>query len=39
MSQGGLMAMADGTVRIFPYSTNLETFLRPTDGAASTLPD
>jgi prepilin-type N-terminal cleavage/methylation domain-containing protein len=39
LSQGGLMAMADGTVRLFPYATNLQNFLLPDDGAATILPD
>jgi prepilin-type N-terminal cleavage/methylation domain-containing protein len=38
MSEGGLMAMADGTVRLFPYTTSLQSFLTPNDGAAVTLP-
>jgi hypothetical protein len=38
MPDGGLMAMADGTVRIFPYGMNLQNFLTPTDGIAVTLP-
>lgn len=36
---GGLMALADGTVRQFPYSMSLANFLTPTDGATVTLPD
>jgi prepilin-type N-terminal cleavage/methylation domain-containing protein len=39
LSEGGLMAMADGTVRVFPYTTSLASFLTPDDGAAVTLPD
>jgi prepilin-type N-terminal cleavage/methylation domain-containing protein len=38
--QGGLMAMCDGTVRMFPYSiNNLADFLTPTGGEVVTLPD
>lgn len=39
MAEGGLMAMGDGTVRSFPYSTSLESFLRAEDGTAVSLPD
>ena len=39
MSEGGLFAMADGTVRMFNYSINLQNFLFPNDGNAVTLPD
>ena len=39
MSEGGLMAMADGTVRIFSYQTSLANFLTPADNAAGQLPD
>jgi prepilin-type N-terminal cleavage/methylation domain-containing protein len=38
LSEGGLMAMADGTVILFPYSTALTNFLRVNDGVAVTLP-
>jgi hypothetical protein len=39
-SQGGLMAMGDGTVRMFPYSMqNLGAFLTPSNGEAALLPD
>jgi hypothetical protein len=45
-SQGGLMGMGDGTVRLFPYSmgvaatsTGLGAFLTPNNGEATTLPD
>jgi Protein of unknown function (DUF1559) len=39
-AQGGLMAMCDGTVRSFPYSTvNLGAFLTPNNGEAVFLPD
>jgi prepilin-type N-terminal cleavage/methylation domain-containing protein len=40
--QGGLMGMADATVRMFPYSlagTQLYQFLTPTGGEVVTLPD
>jgi prepilin-type N-terminal cleavage/methylation domain-containing protein len=39
MSEGGLMGMADGTVRMFPYTTNLLNYLLPSDGSAVTMPD
>jgi hypothetical protein len=39
-SQGGLMAMGDGTVRMFPYSTqNFSSFLTPTGGEVVIIPD
>ena len=38
MSDGGLMAMGDGTVVMFPYQTSLADFLTPDDGRAVTLP-
>lgn len=38
LSEGGLMAMADGTVLLFPYSTPLTNFLRTDDGQSVTLP-
>jgi hypothetical protein len=38
MAEGGLMAMADGSVHLFPYSTSLQYFLTPNDGVAVTLP-
>ena len=38
--QGGLMAMGDGTVRMFPYSlTNLGEFLTPQGNEAVNIPD
>jgi Protein of unknown function (DUF1559) len=38
--QGALMAMADGTVRMFPYATqNFGAFLTPTGGEQVVLPD
>lgn len=38
--QGGLMAMADATVRMFPYATqNFSAFLTPTGDEAVVLPD
>jgi prepilin-type N-terminal cleavage/methylation domain-containing protein len=39
--QGGLMGMADATVRMFPYQmqTTLFQFLTPTGGEVVTLPD
>jgi hypothetical protein len=38
--QGGLMAMCDATVRMFPYSMqNLGAFLTPTGGENVVLPD
>jgi hypothetical protein len=39
MPEGGLMAMADGAVRIFPYATPLTNFLLPDDGNPVELPD
>ena len=39
-SQGGLMAMCDGTVRMFPYRmNNLGAFLTPNGGERDPLPD
>lgn len=38
MTEGGLMAMADGSVRLFPYSTPLTNFLQPDDGVPVTPP-
>jgi len=40
-SQGGLMRMGDGTVRLFPYSvaTTLGGFLTPNNNEVVTLPD
>ncbi len=39
-AQGGLMAMGDATVRMFPYGiNNLSAFLTPTGGEAVQLPD
>ncbi len=38
MVEGGLMAMCDGTVRIFPYATLLTDFLLPDDGSTVELP-
>lgn len=37
--QGGLFVMADATVRLFPYSINLQPFLDADDGMRVTLPD
>jgi prepilin-type N-terminal cleavage/methylation domain-containing protein len=37
---GGLMAMGDATVRVFPYTTkDLSAFLTPSGGESVTLPD
>lgn len=36
--EGGLMALADGTVRNFPYTISLSAFLTPDDGRAVELP-
>jgi hypothetical protein len=33
------MAMADGAVRLFPYSTPLQNYLTPADGTTVELPD
>jgi prepilin-type N-terminal cleavage/methylation domain-containing protein len=38
MAEGGLMAHADGSVRLLPYSTSLENFLTPNDGATVNIP-
>ena len=39
-AQGGLMAMCDGSVRLFPYSMfNFGEFLTPTGGEIAMLPD
>jgi hypothetical protein len=38
MSEGGLMAMADGSVRLFPYGVILTNFLNPNDGQVVQLP-
>ena len=38
MPEGGLMAMADGAVRLFPYATPLTNFLLPDDGNPVELP-
>ena len=38
MTEGGLMAMADGSVHIFPYSTSLQYFLTPNDGVDVQVP-
>jgi prepilin-type N-terminal cleavage/methylation domain-containing protein len=39
LAEGGLMAMADGTVRLFPYTTALGSLLPPDDGATVELPN
>jgi prepilin-type N-terminal cleavage/methylation domain-containing protein len=39
MPEGGLMALADGTVRLFPYSVPLTNFLLPSDGNSVDLPN
>ncbi len=39
MPDGGLMAMADGTVRTFSYGVNLQNFLLPIDNNSVNLPD
>lgn len=38
LSEGGLMAMADGTVRLFPYSSPLTSLLRTDDGVSVEIP-
>jgi prepilin-type N-terminal cleavage/methylation domain-containing protein len=39
-SQGALICMGDGTVRMFPYSvTNLVQFMTPSGGETVTIPD
>jgi len=37
LPEGGLMAMVDGSVRLFPYSTSLRPFLTP-DGSETVSP-
>jgi prepilin-type N-terminal cleavage/methylation domain-containing protein len=37
--QGALFGLADGTVRLFPYSTILGPFLTPTGGESAAMPD
>jgi prepilin-type N-terminal cleavage/methylation domain-containing protein len=37
--QGALFSLADGTVRLFPYTTALGPFLTPTGGENATMPD
>ena len=37
--QGGMMAMGDATVRMFPYNTFLGPFLTPTGNETVTIPD
>ena len=39
MPGGGLMAMADGGARMFPYATPLTNFLLPDDGNSVELPE
>jgi hypothetical protein len=38
MAEGGLMAMCDGSVHLFPYSVSLANFLTPDDGNPVNLP-
>jgi len=38
IAAGGLMAMGDGSVKLFPYSTPLTNFLRADDGNPVNLP-
>jgi len=38
MAEGGLMAMCDGSVHLFPYSVSLANFLTPDDGNPVTVP-
>ena len=38
-AQGALFVLADGTVRLFPYSTILGPFLTPTGGETAIMPD
>jgi prepilin-type N-terminal cleavage/methylation domain-containing protein len=38
MSEGALFAMADGSVQLIPYTTDLTDLLYPNDGNAVTLP-
>jgi len=39
MVEGGLMAMADGSVRMFPYGTPLTNFLQPNSGVTVVVPN
>jgi prepilin-type N-terminal cleavage/methylation domain-containing protein len=38
LTEGALMAMCDGSVRLFPYYVSLANFLTPTDGNPVSLP-
>jgi prepilin-type N-terminal cleavage/methylation domain-containing protein len=38
LPNGGLMALCDGSVHLFPYTTSLQSFLLPDDGVAATPP-
>jgi len=38
LSEGGLMAMADGSVKLFPYTTPLIDFLKANDGVSVSPP-
>ena len=38
-TEGGLMALADGSVRLFPYRVNLQGFLQPADNSVNELPN
>ncbi len=38
MTEGGLMAMGDGTIRVFPYQVPLTNYLKPDDNIAVDLP-
>jgi prepilin-type N-terminal cleavage/methylation domain-containing protein len=38
LQEGGLMATADGAVRLFPYTTPLTNFLQASDGQTVNLP-
>jgi hypothetical protein len=38
-SQGALFGLADGTVRMFPYTSALGPFLTPTGSEVASLPD
>jgi hypothetical protein len=38
MSNGALMAMADGSVHLIPYTMSLQFLLTPNDGNVVTVP-
>jgi prepilin-type N-terminal cleavage/methylation domain-containing protein len=38
-SQGAMFVVLDGTVRMFPYGTDLNPYLNPTDGLTPAMPE